>query len=61
MKRWIAMLLVFAMTMMSMAAFAEGKTLTWARGYESTSLDPAESSDDESNNIVAYITVSVMR
>ena len=61
MKRWIAMLLVFAMTMMSMAAFAEGKTLTWARGYESTSLDPAESSDDESNNIVAYITEGLVR
>lgn len=37
------------------------KELTWARAYDSTSLDPAESADDESNNIVSYTTEGLIR
>lgn len=37
------------------------KEIVWARAYESTSLDPAESADDESNSIVSYTTEGLVR
>ena len=62
MKRLLCLALVLAMAFtLCVSAGAEGKTLTWARGYESTSLDPAESADDESNNIVSYTTEGLVR
>ena len=61
MKRIVSLLLALIMMMTAAAALAEGKTLTWARAYESTSLDPAESADDESNNIVSYLTEGLVR
>ena len=61
MKRIVSLLLALMMALLTLPAMAEGKTLTWARGYESTSLDPAESSDDESNNIVSYTTEGLVR
>ncbi len=61
MKRIVSLLLALIMMMTAAAALAEGKTLTWARSYESTSLDPAESADDESNNIVSYLTEGLVR
>ena len=61
MKRIVSLLLALMMALLTLPAMAESKTLTWARGYESTSLDPAESSDDESNNIVSYTTEGLVR
>ncbi len=69
MKRFLATLLVLALTLAlfsvsltpAFAADAVAKELTWARDYESTSLDPAESSDDESSNIVSYTTEGLTR
>ncbi len=69
MKKSLATLLALTMllalfTVGPSAAFAEApaeKHLTWARDYESTSLDPAESSDDESSNIVSYTTEGLTR
>ena len=61
MKRIVSLLLALVLMMTAASALAEGKTLTWARGYESTSLDPAESADDESNNIVSYLTEGLVR
>ncbi len=37
------------------------KEITWARSYESTSLDPTEAADDNSINIVSYTTESLLR
>lgn len=37
------------------------KEITWARSYDSSSLDPAEASDDNSMNIVSYITEGLTR
>ena len=57
MKRIVSLLLALMMALLTLPAMAEGKTLTWARGYESTSLDPAESSDDApSMTLGAYVS-----
>ena len=40
MKRIVSLLLALIMMMTAAAALAEGKTLTWARAYESTSWTP---------------------
>ncbi len=61
MKRILSLLVALCLVLTSALALADGHTLTWARGYESTSLDPAESSDDESNNIVSYTTEGLVR
>ncbi len=37
------------------------KEITWARAYESTSLDPTEAADDQSLNIVSYINEGLLR
>lgn len=62
MKRLLCLALVLVLAMaLCLSAGAEGKSLIWARSYESTSLDPAESADDESNNIVSYTTEGLVR
>ncbi len=61
MKKLVSLILALAMLVLTLPALAAGTTLTWARGYESTSLDPAESADDESNNIVSYLTEGLVR
>lgn len=40
---------------------AQEKIVKWARDYETTSLDPAEAADDNSHNIVSYMTESLTR
>ena len=63
MKRYFAILIAVTLLISLSAGFAgaEGKEITWARAYDSTSLDPAEASDDNSLNIVAYIGEGLVR
>lgn len=63
MKKLIALLLALTLLLgcAATSALAEGKEIVWARAYDSSSLDPAEASDDESNNIVSYTTEALVR
>lgn len=63
MKRYLSILIAVTLLISLSAGFAsaEGKEITWARAYDSTSLDPAEASDDNSLNIVAYIGEGLVR
>ncbi|MBN1777524.1 MAG: peptide ABC transporter substrate-binding protein [Clostridiales bacterium] len=63
MKRYLAILLAVTLLLTLTAGFAgaQVKEITWARSYDSTSLDPAEASDDNSINIVAYMGEGLVR
>ncbi|HPJ01555.1 MAG TPA: peptide ABC transporter substrate-binding protein [Candidatus Limiplasma sp.] len=63
MKRYFAILLAVTLLISLSTSFAsaEGKEITWARSYDSSTLDPAEASDDNSINIVAYIGEGLVR
>ena len=63
MKRYLAILVAATLLISLFAGFAsaEGKEITWARAYDSTSLDPAEASDDNSLNLVAYTSEGLVR